>query len=107
MTVCCITPNQGTQYTSDAYQGLLGEHKACVSMSGVGNRYDNAVMESYFGTLKAECATNRLASREEARHRIFGFIEIWYKRRRLCPSLGYLSPAEYEHRLSSDRISVH
>ena len=99
--------DQGTQYTSDAYQGQLGELKACVSMSGVGNCYDNAVMESFFGTLKGECATHRFASREEARHRIFEFIEIWYNRRRLHSSLGYLSPVEYEQRLSSDMISVH
>ncbi len=76
-------------------------------MSVVGNCYDNAVMESFFGTLKRECATHRFASREKARQNVFEFIEIWYNRRRLHSSLGYLSPAEYEHRLSSDMIGVH
>lgn len=99
--------DQGTQYTSDAYQGRLADLKAHVSMSGVGNCYDNAVMESFFGTLKAECATHRFATREEARRAIVEFIEIWYNRQRLHSSLGYFSPAEYERRLTSDTISVH
>ena len=107
--------DQGSQYTSDAYQGRLAEAKAQVSMSGTGNCYDNAVMESFFGTLKAECATHRFATRQEARQQIFQFtpsrcscgIEIWYNRQRLHSSLGYLSPTEYEQKLSSDMISVH
>ena len=99
--------DQGSQYTSDPYQGRLAEAKAQVSMSGTGNCYDNAVMESFFGTLKAECATHRFATRQEARQQIFQFIEIWYNRQRLHSSLGYISPAEYEQKLSSDMISVH
>lgn len=99
--------DQGTQYTSDAYQGRLAELKARVSMNGVGNCYDNAVMESFFGTLKMECASQRFASRKEARQAIFEFIEIWYNRQRLHSSLGYFSPAEFERRLVSDTISVH
>ena len=99
--------DQGAQYTSDAYQGRLAEFKARVSMNGVGNCYDNAVMESFFGTLKTECASQRFASREEARRAIFEFIEIWYNRQRLHSSLGYFSPAEFERRLASDTISVH
>lgn len=99
--------DQGTQYTSDAYQGRLAELKAQVSMNGVGNCYDNAVMESFFATLKTECASQRFTSREEARRAIFEFIEIWYNRQRLHSSLGYSSPAEFESRLNSDMISVH
>ncbi len=99
--------DQGSQYTSGAYQDRLAELKAQVSMSGVGNCYDNAVMESFFGTLKTECAQERFATREEARRAIFEFIEIWYNRQRMHSSLDYLSPAEYESRLSSDTISVH
>jgi len=78
-----------------------------VSMNGVGNCYDNAVMESFFGTLKMECASQRFAGRKEARQAIFEFIEIWYNRQRLHSSLGYFSPAEFERRLVSDTISVH
>jgi len=99
--------DQGCQYTSQTYQGRLAELKAQVSMSGVGNCYDNAVMESFFSTLKTECATYRFTCREEARRQIFEFIEIWYNRQRMHSSLDYLSPAEYESRLSSDTISVH
>ena len=99
--------DRGCQYTSDAYQGRLAELKAQVSMSGVGNCYDNAVMESFFSTLKAECATHRFTCREEARRQIFEFIEVWYNRQRIHSGLDYLSPAEYESRLSSDMISVH
>ncbi len=76
-------------------------------MSGTGNCYDNAVMESFFSTLKGECARHRFASRPEARQQIFEFIEVWYNRQRLHSSLGYLSPAEFESRLNSDMISVH
>src|SRR4030066_246835 len=99
--------DQGCQYTSDTYQGRLAELKAQVSMSGVGNCYDNAVMESFFSTLKAECATYRFTRREEARRQIFEVLEIWYNRQRMHSSLDYLSPAEHESRVSSDMISVH
>jgi putative transposase len=57
-------------------------------MSGVGNCYDNAVMESFFGALKAECANPRFAYRAEARRTIFEFIETWYIRQRLHSTLG-------------------
>jgi putative transposase len=99
--------DQGAEYMSHAYQGHLARIRARVSMSGVGSCYDNAVIESFFGTLKGECARRRFASREEARRHIFEFIELWYNRQRLHSSLGYLSPAEFEHRLSSPMMSVH
>ena len=99
--------DQGSQYTSEAYQERLAELKAQVSMSGVGNCYDNAVMESFFSTLKGECATYRFTGREQARRQIFEFIEVWYNRQRMHSSLGYLSPAEYESRLNSDTMCVH
>ena len=98
--------DQGIQYASDAYQGRLAELKAQVSMNSVGNCYDNAVMESFFGTLKTECARERFATREEARRAVFEFIEIWYNRQRLHSSLGYFSPAEFEKTLASDTICV-
>lgn len=67
-------------------------------MSRVGNCYDNAVIESFFGTLKAECATAPFASRAQARRTIFEYIEVWYNRQRLHSSLGYLSPVKFEQR---------
>jgi putative transposase len=72
------------------------------SMSRVGDCYDNAMMESFFSTLKAECATDVYNSRSEARHHIFEYIEVWYNRQRRHSSLGYRTAAQ---RLSSRRTS--
>jgi putative transposase len=88
--------DQGRQYTSEAYQNCLSGLQCQVSMSRVGNCYDNAVMESFFGTLKTECATQQFATRAQARTAIFEYIEAWYNRQRLHSSLGYLSPVEFE-----------
>ena len=88
----------GSQYTSKAYLDLLREKNCQISMSGKGNCYDNACMESFFSTLKAECADKVFESRSEARKRIFEYIEVWYNRKRLHSRLGYLSPLEFEIR---------
>ncbi len=88
--------DQGSQYTSASYQQELTAYECQVSMSRVGNRYDNAAMESFFRTLKAECATAPFATQAAARTAIFEYIEGWYNRRRLHSTLGYLSPLEFE-----------
>lgn len=88
--------DQGSQYTSALILSLLDDHQIQVSMSGVGNCYDNAPMESFFGRLKSECATIPFTTRAEARLVIFEHIEVWYNRQRLHSSLGYLSPATFE-----------
>jgi len=88
--------DQGSQYTSAAYQNSLTSALAELSMSRVGNCYDNAVIESFFGTLKTECVTNQFATRALARTAIFEYIEVWYNRQRLHSTLGYLSPVEFE-----------
>ena len=88
--------DQGSQFTSVAFQQLLTTMGAQASMSRTGNCYDNAAMESFFSTLKSECVTRQFQSRQEARRTIFAYIEGWYNRQRLHSSLDYLSPLEYE-----------
>ena len=90
--------DQGSQFTSQLVQSLLTAHDIQVSMSGVGNCYDNAPMESFFGTLKTECVTAPFATRAEARRVIFEFIEVWYNRQRLHSSIDYMTPLEFERR---------
>lgn len=89
--------DQGSQYTADDYLALLAVRGISVSMSRKGDCYDNAMMESFFSTLRAECTERqRYRSRAEARTSIFEFIEVFYNRQRLHSSLGYRSPADYE-----------
>lgn len=88
--------DRGSQYTSDTYRQQLAKLECQVSMSRTGNCYDNAVAESFFATLKTECAATRFASKAEARSAIFVYIEGWYNRQRLHSTLGYLSPVEFE-----------
>lgn len=99
--------DRGSQYTSSQVQALLASHHVQVSMSRVGNCYDNAAMESLIGTLKSECMTGQFPTRTQARATIFEYIEVWYNRQRLHSSLGYLSPEAFERRHFSDMISVH
>lgn len=88
--------DQGSQYTSYAYQEELAKHNIEVSMNRVGNCYDNAVVESFFATLKTECVDRRFFTRAQAKRAIFEYIEVWYNRQRLHSSLGYLSPMDFE-----------
>lgn len=88
--------DQGSQYTSDAYLNHLTTASTQLSMSWVGNCYDNAVMESFFSTLKTECVTAPFASRAQARTTIFEYMEVWYNRQRLHSTLGYYSPVDFE-----------
>ena len=88
--------DQGSQYTSDDYLALLGKHGITVSMSRSGDCYDNAMMESFWGTLKAECASAPFSTRAAARIALFDYLEGWYNRQRLHSALGYTSPASFE-----------
>jgi transposase InsO family protein len=88
--------DQGSQYTSAAYLNCLTAASSQLSMSRVGNCYDNAVMESFFGTLKTECVTGPFVTRSQARTTIFEYMEVWYNRQRLHSALGYFSPADFE-----------
>jgi putative transposase len=88
--------DQGSQYTSDDYRTLLAQHHITVSMSRSGDCYDNAMMESLWGTLKAECASTPFSTRAAARLAIFDYLEVWYNRQRLHSALGYTTPARFE-----------
>jgi transposase InsO family protein len=88
--------DQGSQYTSHAYLALLEKAQVQVSMSAVGRCYDNAMKESFWATLKRECADHTFLTRASARQAIFEYIEVWYNRQRRHSALGYLSPCAYE-----------
>lgn len=89
--------DRGVQYASDLYQGLLMDHGIDCSMSRRGNCYDNAVMESFFGTLKTELVHHEhYATHAAARDSIFEYIEVFYNRQRLHSTLGYMSPEAFE-----------
>lgn len=89
--------DRGSQYTSTDYQTLLTDHRFQVSMSRAGNCYDNAPMESFFGTLKSEWVDQRhYRTFAEAKTDIFAYIEGFYNRRRRHSTLDYLSPEAYE-----------
>jgi putative transposase len=89
--------DQGSQYTSSAYLTCLNNALAELSMSGAGNCFDNAVVESFFSTLKTECVTDVFPTRALARTTIFEYLEVWYNRQRLHSTLGYLSPVDFEN----------
>jgi putative transposase len=89
--------DRGSQYASEHYQRVLGEEGIVCSMSGVGQCWDNAPMESFFGRLKCEIAPGAMfATRDQARAEIFEYLEVFYNRVRLHSSLGFLSPDEFE-----------
>ena len=88
--------DRGGQYCSLSYQKLLNQFGMQASMSRKGNCYDNAPMESFWGTLKSELVHHRrYTTREEAIQEITEYIEVFYNRERRQARLGYLSPAVY------------
>ena len=99
--------DQGSQYTDSRYQDKLSTHGILPSMNSVGTWYDNAPVESFFGTLKRErvhhCAYQ---TRSEARLDVFSYIEGFYNRSRLHSSLGYLCPEAYESLYHEQRAAA-
>ena len=94
--------DRGSQYASSSYRQILAGSAIEPSMSRAGNCWDNAVTESFFGTLKRELTHHEsYATREEARASLFEYIEVFYNRRRLHSTLGYRSPVEFEIRFAS------
>jgi transposase InsO family protein len=93
--------DRGVQYASVDYQRLLQSHGMQMSMSRVGDCYDNAMMESFWGTLKTELVHHmNYRTRAEARGSIFKYIECWYNRRRRHSAIGYKSPEQFEASLN-------
>ena len=93
--------DRGVQYASDDYRHLLSGRGIVCSMSGRGDCWDNAVMESFWGTLKNELVHHeRYETREQARASIFEYVEVFYNRHRLHSSLGYQSPEQFERGLN-------
>lgn len=89
--------DRGSQYASHEYRTDLRMYGMTPSMSRKGDCWDNAPVESFFGTLKTELVHHRkYRTREEARRDIFEYIEVFYNRERLHSSLGYLSPTDFE-----------
>ena len=89
--------DRGVQYVSDDYRRLLQAGGMEISMSGKGDCWDNAVIESFWSTLKRELVhQERFATQDQARAAIFEYIEVFYNRKRLHSSLGYVSPEAFE-----------
>jgi transposase InsO family protein len=93
--------DRGVQYACGDYRKMLEEHGIVCSMSRKGDCYDNAVMESFFKTLKSELVYHQeYQTRQEAMRSIFQYIEVFYNRKRSHSSLGYKSPVEFEATLN-------
>ena len=91
--------DRGSQYTSKAYQTCLEQADIQSSMSRKGNCWDNAAMESFFGTVKDECVGSTISSsHDEARLDLFTYMEGYYNRVRRHSTLGYVSPLNYEQK---------
>jgi transposase InsO family protein len=91
--------DRGTQYVSAPYRAVLAAHGLTPSLSATGNCYDNAVVESFFSTLKRECDLRPCTSVRALRTTIGAYIDGWYNPHRLHSSLGYQSPQQYEAQL--------
>jgi len=99
--------DRGSQYCAREYRRLLVRFGMEASMSGKGNCYDNAPMESFWGTLKNELVHHRhYRSRQEAIEDITEYIEVFYNRQRKQARLGYLSPAAYEKLFHEKRLAA-
>jgi putative transposase len=97
--------DQGSPYASEDYQRRLDAHGITCSMSRRGNCYDNAVMESFFSTVKSELA-DRFDSCGDAKMALFDYIEVFYNQRRRHSTLGQISPATYERRAISEGMDA-
>jgi putative transposase len=89
--------DRGSQYAGHEFKAILAQNEFVGSMSRKGDCWDNAVAESFFHTLKVELVhRNQFRTRDEAKRKIFEYVEMYYNRRRAHSTLGNLSPFEYE-----------
>jgi putative transposase len=99
--------DKGSQYCSHEYRRMLEGLGMKASMSGTGNCFDNAPMESFWATLKTEWIFQRhFATRQQAIREITEYIEVFYNRQRLQRQLDYLSPAAFERRYYEQRLAA-
>jgi len=99
--------DRGSQYCSYEYRELLGQFEMKASMSRKGNCYDNAPMESFWGTLKQELVHHRrYRTRQEAIQDITEYIEVFYNRQRRQARLGFLSPAVYAQKFYAGQLAA-
>jgi putative transposase len=98
--------DRGVQYASRPLRKRLKEVGVTMSMSRKGDPWDNAMMESFFGSLKTEWITTDYATEAQARMEVFKYIEMFYNPTRRHSALGYLSPAEYERRHEAGQLSI-
>ena len=97
--------DQGCTYASEDYQALLEARGIVCSMSRRGNCYDNAVMESFFSTVKSELGEH-FESHGEAKMEVFDYIEVFYNQRRRHSTLGQISPAAFERRAREEGVDA-
>jgi transposase InsO family protein len=89
--------DRGSQYAGNDFKAILAENEFIGSMSKKGDCWDNAVAESFFHTLKVELIhRNKFRTRDEAKRKIFEYVEMYYNRKRAHSTLGNMSPFEYE-----------
>ena len=97
--------DQGCTYASEDYQDILEARGIVCSMSRRGNCWDNAVMESFFSTVKSELGEH-FESNGDAKMELFDYIEVFYNQRRRHSTLGQISPAAYERRAISEGMDA-
>jgi len=97
-----VHSDQGSTYASGAYQQQLSDNQLRCSMSRKGECLDNAVAESFFGSLKNELVYHEdYKTRTEAKQSVFEYIEVFYNRKRRHAFLNYMTPVDYENKYAS------
>ena len=105
---CIFHSDRGVQFACEDVRDYLKEQNFTQSMCGKGNCFDNAIMETFFGTLKTELVhLSHYRTRAEAKQSVFDYIEIYYNRYRRHSALNYMSPSEYENITKATFPRVH